>query len=813
MGYVKSQPRALDQTVPTARESRVATVLVVDDSAEARQLLRLMLEDMGHAVIEASNVQQALALVRQATPDMILSDIQIPGVDGFELCRQLQQDQTLRHVPLALITEEFSGPDMQRFAQDVGAVAVLMKPVTPQALRAVVDVWLSLGSVPDATQKLWRLDNEDFHKRHSKELVAQLERRVAELEQLSCRYMLLSETRHAVVRNRSRGELLRAICRIAVEHGGLRLAAIVLTDQTDRPAMLAGSHSEAAGSPTGFDAALDEFANTGLGLSAETLRSGKLVVVNDFVNDPTTVPLHGIARDAGIGAMAVCPVGHGGGVIGALEVYARTAGFFRPEVLRTLEEMAEDIAFGLHNLAREADNANAQQRMADALEYNRVLIESSPIGVVTCNATGGVVSVNTAAANLTGGNVTQIASQNFREIESWKTSGLRSLAEQALDTNRLADKEIHIPSTTDGKEAWIRARFIPFEFRSKRHLLALLSDIRERHEVEQALAEAQATYRALVETQSLVGIFLLDGSKILYHNPRADEIFGYQPGELVGQPVKVQVVDEDWPATERAVRGVLSGEIPTLKVEFRGRRKDGGQVLVSAHGTLGHHNGRPMIIGVLLDVTEQRRAEQQIKLHVAQLEAAFMRTVDVATTLSEIRDPYTAGHEKRVAEIAVAIGAELGFDARRQQGLRIAGMLHDVGKMSIPAEILSKPGKLTTVEFLMVKGHPQASYEILKNVEFPWPVAQVALQHHERIDGSGYPQGLKGEEILLEARIMSVADVVEAMSSHRPYRAGLGINKALAEIERGRGSAYDPVVVDACLKLFRENGYQLPQAD
>ena len=218
MGYVKSQPRALDQTVPTARESRVATVLLVDDSAEARQLLRLMLEDMGHAVIEASNVQQALALVRQATPDMILSDIQIPGVDGFELCRQLQQDQTLRHVPLALITEEFSGPDMQRFAQDVGAVAVLMKPVTPQALRAVVDVWLSLGSVPDATQKLWRLDNEDFHKRHSKELVAQFETKVAHLERLSRRYKLRSETNNAIVRIGNREELLRAICRIAVAH-------------------------------------------------------------------------------------------------------------------------------------------------------------------------------------------------------------------------------------------------------------------------------------------------------------------------------------------------------------------------------------------------------------------------------------------------------------------------------------------------------------------------------------------------------------------------------------------------------------------
>jgi HD-GYP domain-containing protein (c-di-GMP phosphodiesterase class II) len=187
-----------------------------------------------------------------------------------------------------------------------------------------------------------------------------------------------------------------------------------------------------------------------------------------------------------------------------------------------------------------------------------------------------------------------------------------------------------------------------------------------------------------------------------------------------------------------------------------------------------------------------------------------MSTVEVATTLSEMRDPYTAGHERRVAQIAVAIGAELGFDARRQEGLQVAGHLHDIGKITIPSEILSKPGKLSAIEFQLVQGHAQASYDVLKGVEFPWPVAQIALQHHERMDGSGYPQGLKGEAILLEARIMAVADVVEAMSWHRPYRPGLGIEAALAEIECGRGSAYDPVVADACLKLFREKGYAIP---
>ena len=200
----------------------------------------------------------------------------------------------------------------------------------------------------------------------------------------------------------------------------------------------------------------------------------------------------------------------------------------------------------------------------------------------------------------------------------------------------------------------------------------------------------------------------------------------------------------------------------------------------------------------------------QVDERTAELNIAFMSTVEVATTLSEMRDPYTAGHERRVAKIAAAIGAELGLDERQQEGLRVAGCLHDVGKITIPSEILSKPGKLSAPEFALVRQHAQASYDILKNVKFPWPVAQVALQHHERMDGSGYPQGLKGEAILLEARIMSVADVVEAMSSHRPYRPGLGIDKALAEIERGRGTAYDSQAADACLRLFREKNFQLP---
>ena len=201
------------------------------------------------------------------------------------------------------------------------------------------------------------------------------------------------------------------------------------------------------------------------------------------------------------------------------------------------------------------------------------------------------------------------------------------------------------------------------------------------------------------------------------------------------------------------------------------------------------------------------RVEQQHTLE--QLSEGLEATVQAVATTVEMRDPYTAGHQRRVAILAVDIAREMGLPEEMIKGIHLAGTIHDLGKIRIPAEVLSKPGRLSDIEYQIIREHPQSGYEIMKGVKFPWPIADIILQHHERLDGSGYPQGLRGEQILLEAKIMAVADVVEAMSSHRPYRAGLGIDVALAEIEGNRGKTYEAKVVDACLKLFREKHYML----
>jgi HD-GYP domain-containing protein (c-di-GMP phosphodiesterase class II) len=207
----------------------------------------------------------------------------------------------------------------------------------------------------------------------------------------------------------------------------------------------------------------------------------------------------------------------------------------------------------------------------------------------------------------------------------------------------------------------------------------------------------------------------------------------------------------------------------------------------------------------LLDA-ERRTREQAQK----SLTEALSASVSAMVTAMEMRDPYTAGHENRTADIAYAIGKEMGWPEGRLQGLRMAAMVHDIGKISIPSELLNKPSRLSQEEFELVKGHPESSYAILKDIPFTWPIAEIVRQHHEKLDGSGYPQGLKGDEILPEAKVLTVADIVEAMAAARPYRRGLGLEIALAEIERQAGTLLDAEVVEICTRLFREGRLIIP---
>jgi len=287
-------------------------------------------------------------------------------------------------------------------------------------------------------------------------------------------------------------------------------------------------------------------------------------------------------------------------------------------------------------------------------------------------------------------------------------------------------------------------------------------------------------------------------------------LFGVNRNDVVGKKCYEEfpgpACHTDGCPMERIFKGV-----ERLEYEVEKPRRDGLRIpcILTATPLLDPSGKLIGIVEEFKDIRGLKRIQNELRLSFEKLQKTMEEVIQAVAMIVETRDPYTAGHQKRVADLACAIATEIGITGDKIMGIRTSATVHDVGKIYVPAEILSKPGKLNKKEFALIEDHPKIGYEILKEIEFSWPVAQAVLQHHERIDGSGYPQGLSGEDIILEARILGVADVVEAITSYRPYRPALGLDAALQEIENNRGILYDADAVNACLRLFREKGFQL----
>jgi len=301
-----------------------------------------------------------------------------------------------------------------------------------------------------------------------------------------------------------------------------------------------------------------------------------------------------------------------------------------------------------------------------------------------------------------------------------------------------------------------------------------------------ALAQVNMESMRLILDASIDGLLVIDGKGIVrFLNHAASELMARDAKEMVGEkfdfPVSVSAPAEV--DLFRGEKGMLSAEMRVVDIEWEGAACK----LVSLH-----------------DITDRKRAADADQKSREEMLKTLEGVVKAMSGLLVARDPYTAGHQLRVASLVKVIGAQLGLDADMLKGLYVASLIHDIGKISVPSEILSKPGKLSEIEFDFLKEHAQVGYDILKDIEFPWPVADAVLQHHERLDGSGYPQGLRGEDIILEARILAVADVSEAMLSHRPYRPALPMETLIEELKAGSGVHYDAKVVDACLTCFSQ---------
>lgn len=648
--------------------------------------------------------------------------------------------------------------------------------------------------------------------------VTTLKRAEARLEKLNRLYAALSHTNTTIMRLGEEVEeeeeetLFQAICRIAVEDAGLKLAWIGRLDTESgwvQPVAVYGSPTNYV---EGIRISIRDDLAEGRGPTGTSMREHRPVVVADFFQEGTTQPWHARAAQAGFGSSAAFPLARNGRPHAAFMAYHPEPGYFDAEVVGLLSEMSQDVEFALAML----DARRERQTLMQRLQAANTIVESSPVVLWVWRAEPGwptdyvsenVTQFGYAAQDFLSGRLSYAAIVHPDDLERV----MREVAEYAAAgaSHYVQQYRIHCK---DGSIRWLDDHTIVIRDAQGRivRYQGITTDITARVQTEQELRESEERFRSLIE-QSLTGAYILQDGVVAYTNPRLKEILGYPAEEdATGRDPLEIVAEKDRARVAQHLQDLIQGTATSPNIVFTALRKDGSTVEVGVNSTRATYHGRLAIIGLMQDITERKVAEEQIRHYTERLQTAFMQTVGLATTLSEMRDPYTAGHERRVAEIAVAIGAEMGLDEQRLIGLRVGGYLHDVGKTAIPIEILTKPGRITPTEYELIKAHPQAGYDVLKDVDFPWPVAQIALQHHERMDGSGYPQGLKGDQILLEARITAVADVFESMASHRPYRPALGVDQALAELERGRGTFYDSEVVDALLRLVREKGYAMP---
>jgi PAS domain S-box-containing protein len=458
------------------------------------------------------------------------------------------------------------------------------------------------------------------------------------------------------------------------------------------------------------------------------------------------------------------------------------------------------------------DRKQMEKKLMNSEEKFRTLAESSPFAIMVHQGDYWIYA-NRAAVEISGYTEEELYSMRFWDFvhPDHKNMGKQIGLDRQQGKVVPRDYELKI-ITKNGAEKWVSLTGNKIQYEDKPTALISVIDITERKQAEKELHKSEEKYRSLVEN-AREGIFqsTAEGHHITVNQAFAN-ILGYEsPEEVIATitdiPHQVYVHPDDRIKILQIIE--KEGSVKGYEAEFY--KKDGSKTWVSInmHAVRDEEGHLLYYQGIDQDVTEKKNMETERQQNIERLKKSLGATINAMAVTVETRDPYTAGHQRRVADLALAISVEMNLKREQIDSIRMASMIHDIGKISIPSEILSKPSKLTNLEFDLIKTHSQSGYDILKDIEFPWPLADFVLQHHERMNGSGYPRNLKGDEIFLEALIMAVADVVEAMASYRPYRPALGIELALEEIEKNKGILYDDAVVNACLKLFREKSYHL----
>lgn len=744
----------------------MATILIAYERESESSMLNELLTGRGHKVVRHVNGIEALEAARREPPDLVLSDILLPKMDGFALCRKWKQDPRLQSIPFIFFTTRHDDPKYERFAEELHADRFLARPSEPDALATAVDDLLARSrAAGTGTERLPVLDEANVR----------LSAQVLELQ---------AQTRQLVENEATYRKLFDAS----------PCPQWVTDQQSHRPLLVNDSALELLGYSR------EEF----LALPSKAL---------DGQSTPAGLPsgVHLLRRKDG----------H------SLALLRDT----RPHEFRGKSA----------NIAAACDlteQVEALAKLEGELRLQRTILESAPDGFLLADADGKVLDANPAYCALSGYSRAELLKRKLSDLES-AANAAKGQPTSPGSSTRYATTHRHKSGSIFDVEVTSHQLPAPEGFRalSIRLAEARNEDLAERRRT--AVLEVQHASEGLDESAlmdrgvELAASMLESPVAALFNVSAGDRTLAVGARFAQGQVSKeradvravpvgktgawAEAVKTGLPQLANAVKkGSLDG-LPDIERCIAIPLRDGDEttaLFVVANRANAYSEADKQELQLFADglwkIVKARRQHQNTLRELQRADVTMESLVTALSRMIEIHDPHTAGSASRVAALAVALGRELGLDGKRQHVLRVAGLLHDLGSVLVPAGILGKPQSLSEQEMALVRTHPAAGKALLSSIDFNGPVADIVEQHHERIDGSGYPHALKGESILLEARILAVADVVEAMCSRRAERPALGMDAALDELERNAGRLYDSRVAKACVRLFREHGFQLP---
>ena len=869
-------------------------ILIVDDIEENLYLLETLLKGGGYEVVIAKDGLEALVKLKEESVDLIISDILMPKMDGFQFCRECKKDDRFKKIPFIFYTATYTDKKDEEFALSLGADRFILKPKEPEAFLKILNETIEENKKGTliAPKELIK-DEEIYFERYSKRLIHKLEKKMLDLEKANKILQekeekiynlnqfqeniihnanlwinVLDEKANVVLWNEAaekmsgysatevighdkiwswlypdekyRKEITTKInaiieegevaedfeTKIACKDGKIKFISWYSRNLKNPQGSIFGSVAlgrditerkraiETIRENENRFRELFNHMSSGVGIY-EAKDSGQDFIIKDFNRAGERIEKVKKENIVGKSVLEVFPGLKDFGLFQVFqEVYQTGKPQFYPVSLyqdQRISGWRENYVYKLPSgeIVSVYDDITKRKQSEDIIKLQLAEIsnyyKNIPIGLAVLDRDLRYLKINDMLAQINGISAKEHINKTVKEIvPDLELQALKISAEILRSGEPIRNIEFTGETLAEPgvKHVWLEGWY-PLKDDSDKitGFSIIVQDITARKQSVEALKEAEARYRTVFENTGTATVIIEENMIISMANSQCEKLSGYSKEEIENKIKWTDfVVPEDLEEMKKYhIARRKAGEKPPTEYEFLMMDKKG--VIKNIFLKISIIPGSKKSIASLVDITQLKQSEEKLK-------KTMDVTLETMSNIIEAKDPYTAGHQQRVSQLATAIAKEINLSQDKIEGVRIASLIHDIGKIGIPTEILSKPTKLSDIEFSLIKEHPQIGHDILKSNDFSHPIAQIILQHHERLNGSGYPNNLKGDKILPEAKIIAVADVIEAMSSHRPYRPALGNDKALEEISQNKGILYDPDIVDACMKLFKEKEFK-----